>query len=312
MATIQIFPKDIIIYIISFITEPIYTPIQCIAHILSKKFIDENPRSMVGCPMFGGLSRNKNAIYFLENNLQLINWFCISKNPNAVHLLELYPDKINWSSLSLNPNAIHLLEKNIKKIDWFNLAINKNAYSIISQNMDIIMSNTIYFRRLCLNQNPKILTLIERYPEKIDWCGLSGNPAAIHILKRNLTKISWYDISENVNAIQLIEENLSLIDWELLSLNTNAIHLIEKNLDKINWAFLSENSNAINILKKNMEKINYFHLCSNTNPEVINIAHPLIEKYDVKYYANRFLSNPNIFEKNDLLTYEKIHKTYLL
>ena len=305
MTTMKLFPKEVILHIISFITEPAYTPIQSIAHLFSKTFIDDTNRNM-----FGSLSRNKHAIDFLENNLQLINWFCLSQNPNAIRILELHPDKINWCSLSLNPNAIHLLEKNIKKIDWFNIAINKNAYSIISQNMDIVMSNAIYFKRLCNNQNLKILSLIERYPEKIDWCALSSNPAAIHILERNFTKISWYDISENFNAIPLIEANLELIDWELLSLNKNAIHLIEKNLDKINWAYLSENPNAIHILKNNKEKINYFHLCSNTNPEIINIAHPFIEEYDIKYYMNRFLSNPLIFEKNDTLTYNKIHNIY--
>ena len=303
--TPTLFPKDIIIHIISFITEPIYTPIPIMKHMLSKSFIEENKTSM-----FGSISRNKNAIYFLENNHNLINWFCISQNPNAIHLLERYPENINWSSLSLNINAIRLLQQNIKKIDWFNLVINKNAYPIISQNMDIIMSNTIYFKRLCLNQNPKVLQLIERYPEKIDWQNLSSNPAAIHILKRNLTQISWYELSENVNAIELIEDNLTKIDWELLSLNKNAIHLIEKNLDKINWAFLSENPNAIHILKNKMENINYFHLCSNPNPEFMKLAYNFINMYDMKYYMNRLLSNPVIFEKNNVLTYEKIHNTY--
>ena len=303
--TTSMFPKDIIIHILSFITEPIYTPISVMKHILSKPFIDEIQTSM-----FGSLSRNTNSIYFLEQNPQLINWFCMSSNPNAIHLLESNIDKINWSALSLNPNAIHLLEKNIKKIDWFNIVVNKNAYSIISQNMDTVMSNTIYFKRMCLNQNPKIVTLIERYPEKICWSSLSSNPAAIHILERNVTKISWYDISENCNAIPFIEANLKLIDWELLSLNTNAIHLIEKNLDKINWALLSENPNAFNILTNNKEKINYFHLCSNTNPKIINFAGEYIKKYDIKYYMNKVLSNPVIFEKNDVLTYTKIDKIY--
>lgn len=300
-----IFPKDVIIHIMSFITEPVFTPISIMSHILSNSFIEETQKSM-----FGSLSRNKNAIYFLEKNPQLINWFCISQNPNAIHLLEMYPEKINWSALSLNPNAIHLLEKNIKKIDWFNIVININAYSIISQNMDIIMSNTIYFKRLCLNQNPKILKLIEKYPEKIDWGNLSYNPAAIYILERNIEKISWVELSENVNAIKLIEANLEKVDWELLSLNKNAIHLIEKNLDKINWAFLSENHNAINILKNNIENINYFHLCSNTNPEFIKLAYYFINMYDIKYYMHKLMANPVIFEKNDLLTYKKINNTY--
>ena len=106
MTTMKLFPKEVILHIISFITEPAYTPIQSIAHLFSKTFIDDTNRNM-----FGSLSRNKHAIDFLENNLQLINWFCLSQNPNAIRILELHPDKINWCSLSLNPNAIHLLEK---------------------------------------------------------------------------------------------------------------------------------------------------------------------------------------------------------
>ena len=67
--------------------------------------------------------------------------------------------------------------------------------------------------------------------------------------------------------------------------------------------------------ENNMENINSFHLCSNTNPEIIDIAHQFIDKYDIKYYmnrylSNRFLANPVIFEKNDLLTFQKIHNTY--
>ena len=64
------------------------------------------------------LSRNPNAIHFLEQKLDKVNWDCLSTNPNAIHLLEQNPDKINWDYLSENPNAIYLLEENLDKVDW--------------------------------------------------------------------------------------------------------------------------------------------------------------------------------------------------
>jgi hypothetical protein len=41
----------------------------------------------------------------------------LSSNPNAIQYLEQNPEKINWFKLSSNPNAIHILEKNPDKIE---------------------------------------------------------------------------------------------------------------------------------------------------------------------------------------------------
>jgi hypothetical protein len=38
-----------------------------------------------------------------------LHWDTLSKNPNAINYLEQNKDKINWDLLSLNPNAIHYL-----------------------------------------------------------------------------------------------------------------------------------------------------------------------------------------------------------
>ena len=66
------------------------------------------------------LSKNPNAIHILENNIDKINWQCLSTNPNAIRILEDNFDNIYWGLLSYNPNAIHILEKNINKPEVIN------------------------------------------------------------------------------------------------------------------------------------------------------------------------------------------------
>ncbi len=73
------------------------------------------------------LSKNKNAIDLLEDNLNKIDWNELSLNQNAIDLLEKNLDKINWNYLSINPNAIHLLEANPDKINWHLLSGNHNT-----------------------------------------------------------------------------------------------------------------------------------------------------------------------------------------
>jgi hypothetical protein len=94
------------------------------------------------------ISKNPNAIHFLEATQDIIYWPYLSENPNAISLLEKNQDKINWDNLSKNPNAISLLEKNQDKINWFDLSANPNAIPLLEKNLD-----------------------------KIDWEWLSGNPS---------------------------------------------------------------------------------------------------------------------------------------
>ena len=84
------------------------------------------------------LSANPNAIYFLENNPDYINWWFLSANPNAINILENNIDKVNWDYLSINTHsrAIHILEKNIDKVDWSNLSSNPSAIDILEQHID--------------------------------------------------------------------------------------------------------------------------------------------------------------------------------
>jgi hypothetical protein len=52
----------------------------------------------------------------------------LSFNPNAIHILEQNLDKVDWYCLSRNPNAIHILEHNLDKIDWSDIWENKAIF----------------------------------------------------------------------------------------------------------------------------------------------------------------------------------------
>jgi hypothetical protein len=54
---------------------------------------------------------NENAIHLLENNLDKINFGCLTMNPKAIHLLEKNLNKVDWELITENPNALHLLFK---------------------------------------------------------------------------------------------------------------------------------------------------------------------------------------------------------
>ncbi len=232
------------------------------------------------------LSSNPNAISLLEKNIDKINWRVLSSNPNAIELLEKNLDKINWDCLSRNPNAISLLEKNLDKINWDILSSNPNALPILLNNLDMVTwenmirihANNLDWNSLLtiidkninninlmdlLSYNENIISVLEKYPNNIDWDILSSNPNAIPILEKNLDKINWHMLSGNPNAIELLEKNIDKINWLWLSGNPNAISLLESNLDRIEWNWLSSNPNGIYLLEKNKDKINWNILSRN-------------------------------------------------
>ena len=57
-----------------------------------------------------------------EQNQDKPEWELLSKNQNAIHFLEQNQDKINWDCLSKNQNAILLQQHNLDKIDWESLS----------------------------------------------------------------------------------------------------------------------------------------------------------------------------------------------
>jgi len=58
-------------------------------------------------------------IYKFKDWIELnkIDYTYLSKNPNAIDYLKENPDKINWSCLCVNPNPLvmEILEKNLDK-----------------------------------------------------------------------------------------------------------------------------------------------------------------------------------------------------
>ena len=154
-------------------------------------------------------------MHLLEANPDMINWPNLSRNPNALNLLEANPDKIDWEMLSTNPSAIHLLEANPDKIDLWWLSYNPNGLHLLEQKIRDINLNQLYLD-IDLDQlylgidleyifsNPSTIrivkTLLELYPDTINWYLLSSNPSIFEIDMKQY-KI---DITEKANIIDRI------------------------------------------------------------------------------------------------------------
>jgi hypothetical protein len=218
------------------------------------------------------LSQNSNAIDFLKDNIQRINFDSLSDNtnPDAIKLLKMNinNENINWNKLSKNPAAIEILKENPNKIVWAYLCSNTNLEAI-----DMLKTKV---------ENEENLS-IKTYRQKneysfkyINWVNLSKNPAAIEIIKfalneeekilkeegynaKSYLKVSWFSLSANINAIEILSNNKDKIDWQELSRNQKAIKLIIKKIEedkeeldkeyyrklppnyKIDWDVLSKN-----------------------------------------------------------------------
>jgi hypothetical protein len=243
------------------------------------------------------LLKNPNAIEFLKQNRDMIEWNYLSQNPNAIELLrerfkeeknmnqsELHdlPDskKLDWEHLSANPCAIELLKLNPKEINFNMLSANTNAIELLKDAVDAEENLT----------ESELEDLPKRY--KIDWYKLSANPNAIEILKANQDNIEWEFLSQNTNpiAIELLKANFDYIIWDYLSANPAAIDILKANPYKINWRELSKNPSAIELLRKDPEKINWIFL--SLNPNAIELLQENEDKIKFKFLSK----NPNAIE----------------
>lgn len=155
------------------------------------------------------IALNPNAIDIIEQNLDKIDWSILSKNENAIDLLKSNPHKIDWQSISQNDNAISLLMENPINIDWEYLSLNSNALLLIDDKINeeqllnneqfqlLDEKNKIDDCYLCLNTNPRIIEILQKYPDKINWEMLSQNPAGINLLEKNKEKINYELLSLN-------------------------------------------------------------------------------------------------------------------
>ena len=248
------------------------------------------------------ISKNPDAISFIEDNMDMVCWFGLVKNTNAMHLLDEHTVQIAyadcWTSLFSNIHGIDFFFKNTNKLmkynyepSWDTDDYNNLINGIIEEGMD----------KIC--KNPNVIDLINKddpdvlFGLSVDWSSLSQNPNAIDVLKANKDKIDWSNLSKNANAIDLLNVNKDKIDWSNLSKNPNAIDLLKANEDKIDWSNLSKNPNAIDLLKANEDKIDWSNLSKNPN------AIELLEKNKDKIDWCSIYRNPSIFQYRQIPTY---------
>ena len=221
----------------------------------------------------------------------------LSKNQNAIGFLKQNPDLINWYYLSGNKNADELLLSNKNKIKLNRCNIGSNENLKIINEMIIPNLNLISENQLSLNKNI-VKFLIDKYPEKINWAFLSLNTSdeAIEHLQKNQDKICWFNLSLNTNdkAIDILINNQDKIQWDLFSSNSNtkAVELLFQNPNKINWNYLSKNSNdkAVEFLLENKDKIDWNRFSLNTNDKAIEL---LLENKDKINWVLLLVENYN-------------------
>lgn len=210
------------------------------------------------------ISSHHQAIKYLQDNPNKIDWTGISSNTAAVHLIANNLDKICWTTLCSNksPEVLHILQKNIEKVCWSNI---------------------------CKNESDWINALLENNIDKLtkdDFYNLSMNPAAIRVIEQIIERTT--------------ETSIDQVNWTALSMNENAIHLLDKYNYKIDFLALqwNPNKNIINFfdkyhfcvnydvakcptmipyLKKNKHKIDY-RICMNENPEACELIKEFVEQ----------------------------------
>jgi len=174
---------------------------------------------------YWNVNYNKNAVNFLRNNPEHIDYETICKFEHGIEFVEeLIKNnklhKINWSSLSRNPAAMHILNdpKYYKRIDWIGILHNKNAVELVKNNLHMVEK---YWNHVC--SLPHLMEIIEQKMDKINWKYLSENCNAIHILEKNLDKIDIEYLCFNKNGFQLLLQLNHVFDDDEFSYNKNIV-----------------------------------------------------------------------------------------
>ena len=197
-------------------------------------------------------------------------WEYLSRRPDAIKFLREYFNFIDYDGLSFNPKCLEVLkdrEYKINKIDFTHLSRNRNFLPILekyvndkdNQFKDYLKSNLSYYYDISkITEKNTVKSINERSKNNIVlsvlnniiWVELSNNQYAFNFLSENPNHVNWHILSSKAWAINLIEKHLDKVDFNSLSKNPSAIHILEANLSKINWFNLSLNENAIHLLEK--------------------------------------------------------------
>ena len=146
-----------------------------------------------------------------------------------------------------------------------------------------------------LSTNPRAISLLEQYPEKIHWDMLCINPEAIHLLEQHPDNIIWHQLAANPNAISLLESYLEKSTaWK------------EDTVDNyLFWTRLSENPNAFPLLEKYLPHVRFYQLMhSNPSPDTL----PFLEKHLPNVYQSISECVSQISHRPDAISLLEMHK----
>jgi hypothetical protein len=256
-------------------------------HIIEKRIKCDNYSWIV--------NGNKNAVNFLRNNPQYINYTILCGYEHGMEFVDDLIknnefDKIHWYGLSKNSAAMHILNdpKYYAYICWYTMLYNENALELINNNLHMV---------------------------KHDWNIICTCPHLMDAIENNMDKINWSGLSRNYNAIHILEQNLEKIDIDQLCWNKNGFQL----LLQLNHVFDNNDKYDKNVV------YDYFDYC-----EKKNIPFNLIKMLSIHGYTEKHMEflkhnnsymclsgNPNIFEydynrmretRQSLLWYNDIKK----
>lgn len=202
----------------------------------------------------GHILQNENFIKLLLNYLNLQN---ISKNQTVEEILsskneilinqlknELNNKNINWFYLSLNPHpiAIQLLKLCPHKIHDKQIVMNSSpdAFDLISKIVKNHPQKVTILPLLSKNKNPRVLELLNEYPNYYNWANLSENPSAIPILIKpeHKMKIKVPFLLKNPNIFEYnyenMKKNIQVFKEELMQrvwCPTNVLKWVEQGYD---------------------------------------------------------------------------------
>lgn len=217
------------------------------------------------------ISTNKNAIPFLRQHPELIDWQILcgyNSSEQLVAFLRENRRKIDWRFLTLNPVAIDLLHENKRKMYIPNYLKNPKA---LMGNIDV-----------------------KRYKEKSHFKSLDGRCEfeEFHNNKARLDKTQHTQSILQLPISEIVKYHMNEIDWSYLTKMTNekAVYLMTKNFDNLNRFEVEHvlSNPACNHIVEKLHK-SYFEdmyyltaLAKNPNELVVARVFEYLDKYLVK------------------------------